>query len=123
MSKLKYEVSSRGDKQFSALFATLEDGRTIESWYQCDVKGWNPGGRNWKIGKGKPPAPGFECSPTELYEKYKSLWKRWLNLNENRKALLKKIVITENQELTDMFAHGRPINQARVLMELAHELS
>ncbi len=32
-----YEVSSIGDIRFSALFARLEDGRTIEQHYQCDV--------------------------------------------------------------------------------------
>ena len=28
--KNNYEVSSKGDKRFSALYATLRDGRTIE---------------------------------------------------------------------------------------------
>lgn len=34
-----YEVSSSGDKRFSALFAKMADGRTIEEHYQCDIKG------------------------------------------------------------------------------------
>lgn len=33
-----YEVSSQGDKRFSALYARLKDGRTIEEAYQLDVK-------------------------------------------------------------------------------------
>ena len=36
-----YECSSKGDKRFSALFATMPDGRTIEQWYQCDIKGYD----------------------------------------------------------------------------------
>lgn len=32
-----YEVSSKGDKRFSALFAKMPDGRSIEMHYQCDV--------------------------------------------------------------------------------------
>ena len=34
-----YEVSTAGDWRFSALTARLDDGRTIEMHYQCDVKG------------------------------------------------------------------------------------
>jgi hypothetical protein len=35
-----YEVSSRGDKRFSPLYARLKDGRTIEEAYQLDVKNY-----------------------------------------------------------------------------------
>jgi hypothetical protein len=35
-----YEVSTVGDKRFSALVAKLKDGRTIEEAYQLDVKGF-----------------------------------------------------------------------------------
>lgn len=35
-----YEVSSKGDKRFSAFYARLKDGRTIEEAYQLDVKGY-----------------------------------------------------------------------------------
>lgn len=41
-----YEVSSKGDKRFSAFNAILSDGRSIEQHYQCDVKGYNIGGTN-----------------------------------------------------------------------------
>ena len=50
-----YEVSSRGDRRFSAFVARLPEGRTIEAVYQCDIKGYDPGGTNWRLGKGKPP--------------------------------------------------------------------
>lgn len=50
-----YEVSSNGDKRFSALVARLLDGRTIEEAYQLDVKGYRRLGSDWRLGKGKPP--------------------------------------------------------------------
>ena len=40
-----YEVSSIGDKRFSAMYAVMPDGRTIEQWYQCDLKGYDIGGK------------------------------------------------------------------------------
>lgn len=40
---------------FSAFNAIMPDGRSIEQHYQCDVKGYDPGGRNWRLGKGRPP--------------------------------------------------------------------
>lgn len=52
---LGYEVSSYGDKRFSALNARLSDGRSIEEAYQLDVKGYRNLGSDWRLGKGKPP--------------------------------------------------------------------
>lgn len=53
--KENYEVSSKGDRRFSPLFAKLSDGRTIEEAYQLDIKGYRKFGNDWKLGKGKPP--------------------------------------------------------------------
>lgn len=50
-----YEVSTFGDKRFSALNARLSDGRTIEEAYQLDVKGYRKFGNDWRLGKGKSP--------------------------------------------------------------------
>ena len=50
-----YQCSSKGDTRYSAFFAKLEDGRSIEQHFQCDTKQYDPGGTNWKLGKGKPP--------------------------------------------------------------------
>ena len=47
-----YECSSKGDARFSAFRARMPDGRSIEEWYQCDVKGYDPGGTAWRSGKG-----------------------------------------------------------------------
>lgn len=35
-----YECSSAGDFRFSAFYAIMPDGRSIEQHYQCDVKGY-----------------------------------------------------------------------------------
>ena len=119
---MNYEVSTAGDKRFSALCAVLEDGRTIEMHYQCDIKGYDIGGTCWRKGKGRPPSRGFECTQDELYEKYKALWRRWLQLGTGRRAILLDLVINKRATLTDRFARG-PINQARALTELAHEIN
>lgn len=50
-----YEVSSKGDKRFSAFYAKLSDGRSIEEAYQLDIKGYRKLGNNPMLGKGKPP--------------------------------------------------------------------
>lgn len=39
-----YDCSTKGDRRFSALVAKMPDGRTIEQWYQCDVKAYDIGG-------------------------------------------------------------------------------
>ena len=53
--KKGYECSSKGDVRFDSVNALLEDGRNISQHYYCDVKGYDVGGTNWKLGKGKPP--------------------------------------------------------------------
>ncbi len=101
-----YECSSKGDKRFSAFYARLEDGRTIEQHYQCDVKGYDPGGTNWKLGKGKPP-----LNPaTDTLREYRALWWKYLKRNPDL-AIFIKTQIENGFILTDRFANG-PINQA-----------
>jgi hypothetical protein len=68
-----YECSSQGDRRFSAFNAFMPDGRTIEMHYQCDVKGYQPGGTNWNLGKGKPPLD----PDTNLWAEYLALWVDW----------------------------------------------
>lgn len=108
-----YEVSSQGDKRFSALYAKMPDGRTIEQWYQCDVKGYDIKGRNWKAGKGKPSL--FEYPEGQQWEMYLSLWKFWAIQNQTLILELKEKLEEENITVfTDMFANTS-INQARAL--------
>ena len=113
-----YEVSSIGDKRFSALYALMPDGRTIEMWYQCDVKGYEPGGRNWKLGKGKPPVNGI--SQNALWEMYLSLWRFWAIIHMDEMVALYYAASDAGGILKDSFAKT-DINQARALATILNE--
>lgn len=112
-----YEVSSVGDKRFSALHAKMADGRTIEMHYQLDVKGYDPGGRNWRLGKGKPP-----LVEVDLWEAYLALWREWSQLHL---PLMRVLYIKARDEsggvLSDCFA-STPVSQARALAVILNEL-
>ena len=111
-----YECSSKGDSRFSALYAQMPDGRTIEQHYQCDVKGYQPGGTNWRLGKGKPPLD----STKDLWPEYKALWNTWAYHHNDLCIELYDLAQKHNHVLTDMFA-TTPINQARALAEILNE--
>lgn len=110
-----YECSSRGDQRFSAFRAMLEDGRSIEQHYQCDVKGYQPGGFNWKLGKGRPPL--YPMSAEEQYECYLHLWMDWADRHPEHMKELRENAVKAGYALCDRFATS-PINQARALAEL-----
>ena len=96
-----YEVSSRGDKRFSAFYARLSSSLTIEQAYQT-AKG---------SGKGRPSIhENFDYWGT-----YLSLWKQWASENPDLIAELR--VLTLNKILTDQFANTQN-NQARALAEI-----
>lgn len=113
-----YEVSSKGDKRFSALVAKLKDGRTIEEAYQLDVKGYRAKGDNWRLGKGK--APIREITYEQQYQEYKDLWQQYLT--ENPELLNDLREKAKGKVITDMFA-STPVSQARVLAEILNETS
>lgn len=101
-----YEVSSQGDKRFSALYARLPDGRTIEdAWGQA--KGYADG----RSAKGKPAlAPGLDYWGT-----YKGLWEQWATANP---GLIDELAeASQGQPLVDRFARTEN-NQARALAEI-----
>lgn len=110
-----YEISSRGDKRFSAMFAVMPDGRTLEMHYQCDVKGYQPGGTNWRLGKGKPP---FDRTK-DLWPEYVALWRTWAERHPHDMEMLRWAAEPKNV-LSDMFA-TTPINQAHALATLLNE--
>ena len=111
-----YECSSMGDPRFSAFGAWLEDGRSIECHYQCDVKAYDPGGTNWKLGKGRPPRD----RSIDLWEAYLDLWRRWARLNPRMMAQLRTLALENGNMLSDRFA-TTPVNQARALATLLNE--
>lgn len=104
-----YEVSTKGDKRFSALVAKLPDGRSIEEHYQCDIKGYQPGGTNWRLGKGKPP-----LKEIDIWSSYLALWVIWAVMNPNLIEELRNQADKHNKTLCDRFASS-DINQARAL--------
>jgi hypothetical protein len=105
-----YECSSRGDKRFSALFARLADGRTIEEGYQLDVKGYRQHSNEWRAGKGKPPLNGK--TKAELWAEYLVLWETWAS--ENPELIVELELKSRDKVLTDMFA-TTDVNQAHAL--------
>lgn len=113
-----YEVSTAGDRRFSALHARLQDGRTIEEAYQLDVKGYRREGNDWRLAKGKPPLRNL--SREALWEEYLALWRQWALENP---ALMEDLArCAEGRPLTDRFA-ATPISQARALALLLVEQS
>ena len=103
---------------FSALYATMTDGRTIEMWYQCDVKGYQPGGQNWRFGKGQPSLLNYPGD--HQWQMYLSLWKFWTIHNSQKMVCLLKKLENHHDILTDGFATS-DINQARALATVLNE--
>ena len=110
-----YECSSRGDARFSAFNARMPDGRTIEQHYQCDVKGYQPGGTNWRLGKGKPP-----LRQADLWAEYVALWRVWAAANM---PLMRELYVLagDDKKLSDRFA-TTDVNQAHALATILNEL-
>ena len=113
-----YEVSSKGDRRFSAFYARMPDGRSIEEHYQCDVKGYDPGGRNWRLGKGKAPLGNF--SGNALWQAYLGLWKIWAQNHAAELEELRVLAGKHNNLLSDHFALTS-INQAHALATILNE--
>lgn len=111
-----YELSSHGDKRFSALFCRLKDGRTIEQAYQLDVKGYRVEGDDWRLGKGKPALNGK--SYDQLWDGYMDLWRQYTS--ENPLLLEDLRQKAAGKVLTDKFASS-PVSQARALAEILNE--
>ena len=128
-AKKSVEVSTAADnfgKRYSAFNARLGSygERSIEEIYQCDPppigKGYDPGGTNWRLGKGQP-----SLSPTvtqdDLWASYLCLWWEWAFENTKHIEALCKEVVNNNYTITDRFAYG-PVSQARALAVILNEL-
>jgi hypothetical protein len=113
-----YEVSSKGDSRFSAFLAKMPDGRSIEQWYQCDIKGYAPGSTEWRLGKGKPSL--IDYPGDDQYQLYKSLWRLWALHNLPAMIDLSVKAKENGNCLCDRFATTE-INQARALSEILNE--
>lgn len=109
-----YEVSTLGDRRFSALCARLKDGRTIEQAYQLDIKGYRIRGNDWRLGKGKPSLR----DDIDPWIEYLALWRQWASENPVLIADLSRK--SARRVLTDGFAKT-PINQAHALALILDE--
>jgi len=105
-SEVGYEVSSQGDKRFSAFHAIVR-GRSIEEHYQIKIKGYG----SVSEGKGKPP----KDLSTNLWGAYLALWREWSIANTMKMLDLREKAT--GKILTDKFATTN-INQARALATL-----
>jgi hypothetical protein len=105
-----YECSSRGDIRFSALYAKLSDGRTLEEAYQLDVKGYRAVSNDWRDGKGN--KAYNEKTRAELWAEYLELWEQFAR--ENPELIDDLEALTRGKVLTDQFATS-DINQAHAL--------
>lgn len=122
-----YEVSTRGDKRFSALVATFNKGtiidgvdvggRTIEDVYQSVIK---------KSRKGQAPAKDSKLYNESLKTKeeredfsytkgYLPLWQEWAK--QNPELIDELRIKAKGKTLTDQFANTR-VSQARALSEI-----
>jgi len=106
------EVSSKGDKRFSAFYARLRDGRTIEHAYQVDVKGHS----SIRAGKGCPPRK--RMTREAQWNAYLDLWRTWAA--ENPELIGELATNAVCCPLTDCFA-STDINQARALATILNE--
>ena len=112
-----YECSSKGDKRFSAFYAIMPDGRTLEMHYQCCVKLYDPGGTDWRLGKGKPP-----LNPNvDHWSGYLWLWRKWAKYHPNEMKELRERAIEHGGLLSDCFATTE-VNQAHALATLLNEM-
>lgn len=111
-----YEVSTQGDARFSPFNAYLPDGRNIETHYQCDVKGYDPGGRNWRLGKGKKPLR----KDVDLAQEFLNLWRLWARDNMPLVNELRRLAAPYTFTLSDCFATS-PVNQAWALSVILNE--
>lgn len=110
-----YEVSSKGDARFSAFYARLPDGRSIEEVYQCDIKGY----KTIRSGKGQPPLR--KISPVVQEYAYLSLWRQWSEFKQNRIWELAQHATDHKYRLSDMFARKGGVNQAHALVMILND--
>jgi hypothetical protein len=96
----------------------MPDNRTIEQWYQCDIKGYDPGGIDWKLGKGKPALIPYKGD--SQWQMYLGLWRVWSIHNSDLVISLFQKLVNHEDTLTDQFATS-DINQAKAMATIINE--
>ena len=121
-----YEVSSDGDKRFSAFYAQLNDGRYIEDIYQLDIKGNGVAIAKPITDRNNPKRSDIkktgefsrEVSREQSWNEYKALWRQYMQENPDLvEDLISKL---GNKVLTDKFA-TTDVSQARAIAEILNE--
>lgn len=127
-----YEVSTGGDRRFSALVATFKEGtiidgvdaggRTIEDVYQTVIKKSRKGAAPSKDSRLFNPAltTSQEREDFSYKEGYLPLWQEWARQNPELMNELR--AKSAGKTLTDQFANTR-VSQARALAEILNETS
>lgn len=109
------ECSSKGDKRFSAFYATVKGrgGQSIETIYQA-AKRFDDGstGLGWREAKGRKPVNSKYCA--RLYTR---LWSEYLAENPELVAVLKAAT-----GLSDIFGQAGHVCQATELWHLRNSL-
>lgn len=116
------EVSSRGDKRFSALYAKINFGgstQSIEDIYQ-GAKRFEGEQLSWKKAKGKTPSSvtinGKELAPKYLSQFYDLLWLKYFSQNPDLLHYARKF-----DDYNDMFK-GKSINtQEKTIRRISNE--
>ena len=109
-----FECSSKGHKEYSAIFAKVND-KSIEEIYQLDIKGYRGHVKHWKEAKGKPPLT--DITEEQSYNQYLMLWCEYFKEHPDLyKRILKEAI---GKTITDMFG-VTPINQARAICDLCN---
>ena len=113
-----HEISPAGDVRYTSLAAVMPDKRSLEAWYQCDLKGYDIGGTQIALGKGLPPLVPY--AEGELFQAYKNLWRIWAL--HNRKLLKELYTLAQRKGnlITDEHS-GSSMSQAQALAEIINE--
>lgn len=135
-----YEVSTAGDKRFSALNATFQEGTifegqnvggyTIEEVYQTFAKHGELS-KNWRKYKGSAPSKGSltytdQDLTKEEYENYSyekaylPLWQLWADQNPELIQELREK--SDGKTLTDKYANNTTVSQARALADILNSM-
>lgn len=114
-----YEVSSEGDKRFTAKYAIMHDGRSLQEWYVNDIKQFDV--RTY--GLYGPAVRKPKTYNPDLFEEYLDLWRVWAFYNKPLMRELYKLSRDHQTPfvLSNRFAHTS-INNARALSIVLNEL-
>lgn len=113
------EVTSKGGligKRFSPFFMKHKSGKSLENYYQLDIKGYGKlGYTSWKQVKGEAPLnPDIDC-----YETFKTLY--WEYFRNNPSVLYELAVLGIDHVFTDLHATSSN-TQARAYSEILNQL-